>query len=145
MYLGQQRYDWIKHPDPMQYWNPHGYNLPGTTNDGEEMFQKMVSKNDNILLVVSGHATNATGSAGLLSTKRSNGYYLHEMLANYQGCPSDYMCINPETMRPVRGGEGMLRIIHMDPPNRRATVETYSPYLKMSRMDPPHHFDLPLE
>lgn len=145
MYLGQQRYDWINYPDPKQYWNPHGYNMPGTTNDGEEMFQKMVSKNENILMVVSGHATYPTGAAGLLSTKRANGYYLNEMLANYQGCPSDYMCINPETKRPVRGGEGMLRIIHFDPPNRRASVETYSPYLKMSRMDAPHHFDLPLE
>jgi hypothetical protein len=39
----------------------------------------------------------------------------------------------------------MLRIIRVDPLNRRATVETYSPYLKMSRMDPGHHFELPLE
>jgi hypothetical protein len=106
MYIGQQRYDWIKYPDPKQYWNPHGYNMPGTTNDGEEMYQKLVSKNDNVLMVVSGHATKNEGATGLLSTKRANGYYLHEMLSNYQGCPSDYMCINPETMRPVRGARG---------------------------------------
>ena len=151
MYLGQQRYDWIKYPDPQQYWDPHYYNLPGSTNDGEEMFQKMVSKNDNILMVFSGHATWPEGSAGLLSTKRANGYYLHEMLSNYQGCPSDIMCVNRDTMRPVRGGEGMLRIISVDPSNRRALVQTYSPYLKMSHLDTarnagaPHSFELPLE
>jgi hypothetical protein len=145
MYLGQQRYDWIKYPDPQQYWDPHYYKLSGTINDGEEMFQKMVSRNDNILMVFSGHATWPEGATGLLSTRRANGYYLHEMLSNYQGCPSDFMCVNRDTMKPVRGGEGMLRIVRVDPPNRRARVETYSPYLKMSRPDAPHNFDLPLE
>src|SRR5207248_3319522 len=86
MYMGDQRYDWIRYPEPMQFWNPHVYAMPGTTNDGEEMFQKMVSKNDNILMVVSGHATNNEGAAGRLSTRRANGYYLNEMLSNYQGC-----------------------------------------------------------
>jgi hypothetical protein len=109
------------------------------------MFQKMVSKNDNILMVVSGHATWPEGAAGLISTKRPSGRYLHEMLSNYQGCPVDYMCINPTTKKPVRGGEGMLRIIRFDPANRKASVETYSPYLKMSLMGDAHHFELPLE
>jgi hypothetical protein len=143
MYLGEQRYDQLHHPE--QFWNPHGYNMPGTTNDGEEMFQKMVAKNDNILMVVSGHATLPEGAAGRLSTKRANGYYLHEMLSNYQGCPVDYQCVNRQSMKPVRGGEGNIRIIRVDPPNRRASVETYSPYLKMSMMDPAHTFELPLE
>jgi len=144
MYLGQERYDWIKRRDK-QFWNPHGYDMPGTTNDGEEMFQKMVSKNDNILMVVSGHATWPEGAAGLISTRRANGYYLNEMLSNYQGCPVDYMCVNRQTMKPVRGGEGMIRIIRFDPANRRAGVETYSPYLMMSLMGDAHQFDLPLE
>jgi hypothetical protein len=143
MYLGQERYDWVNHHD--QFWNPHGYNMPGTTNDGEEMFQKMVSKNDNILMVVSGHATLPEGAAGRLSTRRASGHYLHEMLSNYQGCPVDYMCINRETMKPVRGGEGMLRIIRVDPANRKASVGTYSPYLKMSLAGDAHNFELPLE
>jgi hypothetical protein len=143
MYLGQNRYDWIKRPD--QFWNPHGYAMPGTTNDGEEMFQKMVSKNDNILMVVSGHATWPEGAAGLISTKRTNGYYLHEMLSNYQGCPVDYMCVNPQTMKSVRGGEGNIRIIRFDPANRTASVETYSPYLKMTLAGDAHNFMLPLE
>jgi hypothetical protein len=142
MYLGHDRYDRMKKD---QFWNPHDYAMPGTTNDGEEMFQKMVSKNDNILMVVSGHATWPEGAAGRLSTKRANGYYLHEMLSNYQGCPIDYMCVNRETMKPVRGGEGMIRIIRVDPANRRALVETYSPYLKMSLMSDAHNFELPLE
>jgi hypothetical protein len=145
MYLGQQRYDWLKYPPPKQFWNPHGYDMPGTTNDGEEMFQKLVAKNDNILMVVSGHATRNEGAEGLLSTRRANGYYLHEMLSNYQGCPSDIMCINPETNMKVRGGEGTLRIVRFDPANRKATVRTFSPALNMSRTDPMNQFELPLE
>jgi hypothetical protein len=145
MYMGQERYDHIKYPEGKHFWNPHVYRLPGTTNDGEQMWQKLVSKNDNILLVFSGHATWPEGAAGLISSRRASGYYVHEMLANFQGCPSDYMCVNRDTMKPVRGGEGMLRVIKMDPANKRARVETYSPYLNQSRMETNHTFEIPLE
>jgi hypothetical protein len=157
MYLGQQRYDNVHFPDPAQYWNPHAYGLPGTTNDGQEMWDKLVSKNDNILFVFSGHATWPEGAAGLLSTKRASGYYVNEMLSNYQGCPSDYMCVNRTTHKPVRGGEGMIRIVHVDPMAMKARVETYSPYLDKTvcqpafsscpaahHAEPEHQFEVPL-
>jgi hypothetical protein len=158
MYLGQQRYDYVHFPDPAQYWNPHGYGLPGSTNDGQEMWDKLVSKNDNILFVFSGHATWPEGAAGLLTTKRANGYYVNEMLSNYQGCPSDYMCINRMSHKPVRGGEGMIRIVHVDPTALKARVETYSPYLDKTvcqpafsscpaahHSEPEHQFEVPLQ
>jgi hypothetical protein len=158
MYLGQQRYDWVNHPDPMQYWDPHGYPLPGSVNDGQEMWEKLVSKHDNIVFVFSGHATWPEGAAGLISTKRANGYYVNEMLSNYQGCPSDYMCMNRMTMKPVRGGEGMIRIVHVDPASNSAKVETYSPYLDATacqpafsscpaahHSEPEHQFQVPLQ
>jgi hypothetical protein len=145
MYLGDQRYDNVRFPDPKQYWNPKNYVLPGTTNDGEDLWQKLVSKNDNVVFVFSGHATFNEGAAGLISTRRPNGHFLHEMLSNYQGCPSDFNCINRMTKKPVRGGEGMLRIVHVDPASRVAKVRTYSPFLMMSRMEPEHQFDLSLE
>jgi hypothetical protein len=158
MYLGQQRYDHLLHPDPVQYWNPHGYGLPGTTNDGQEIWDKLVSKHDNILFVFSGHATWPEGAAGRISTKRANGYYVNEMLSNYQGCPSDYMCTNRVTNQPVRGGEGMLRIVHVDPAAQKARVETYSPYLDKTvcqpafsscaaahHAEPEHTFEVPLQ
>lgn len=145
MYIGQERYDNVKYPEGKHFWNPHVYRMPGTTNDGEEMWQKLVSKNDNILFVFSGHATWPEGAAGLLSTRRANGYYVHEMLANFQGCPSDHMCVNRDTMKPVRGGEGMLRTITFEPEFRRAFVKTYSPYLQQSRVETNHQFELPLE
>jgi hypothetical protein len=141
-YLGHARYD---HNDTKQFWNPHTYAMPGTTNDGQEMFDKLVSRNDNILFVFSGHATWPQGATGLLSTRRANGYFLHEMLANYQGCPVDYMCVNPETKQPVKGGEGNIRILRVDPPNKIAHVETFSPVLMMSRPGGEHTFDLALE
>ena len=145
MYMGMERYDNVKYPEGRHFWNPHVYRLPGSTNDGEEMWQKLVSKNDNILLVLSGHATWPEGAAGLLSTRRANGYYVHEMLANFQGCPVDNMCVNRDTMKAVRGGEGMLRTISFEPANRRALVKTYSPYLMQSRTETNMEFELPLE
>jgi hypothetical protein len=67
------------------------------------------------------------------------------MLSNYQGCPSDFNCVNPKTRLPVHGGEGTLRIVRVDPANRVAQVRTFSPFLMMSRMEPDNQFDLSLE
>jgi hypothetical protein len=65
------------------------------------------------------------------------------MLSNYQGCPGD-PC-ETATHHLVRGGEGTVRIIHLDPANRVARVRTYSPFLMMSRIEPENQFDLPLD
>src|SRR5439155_863069 len=43
---------------PRQAWNPNLYlgdEAPGGTNDGEEIWQKLVSGNGNILFVLCGH------------------------------------------------------------------------------------------
>jgi hypothetical protein len=150
MYRGDQRYDHIKYPSPKQYWNPHDYGLPGSINDGEEMWQKLVSGNENLMFVFSGHATHEPGAAGLISTRRPSGRWIHEMLANYQGCPSDFMCVHLDTRKPVRGGEGFLRTVTFDPERKRALVETYSPYLDAMgqparKTDPDNQFELPLD
>lgn len=53
MYLDNERYDHVRYPDSAgkQFWGPHVYKLPGTTNDGEEMWQKLVSKARNVQFV----------------------------------------------------------------------------------------------
>jgi hypothetical protein len=143
MYIGSERYDRAR---PMQNWNPHGYGLPGSVNDGQEIYQKLVAPNPNVKFVFSGHATWPEGAVGRLTTRRADGGYVHELLANYQGCPVDALtCVNRDTMRAVRGGEGFLRILRLEPAMKRATVETYSPFLQQVKGDPQNQFELPLE
>lgn len=145
MYLGEQRYDHTKKATWVQYWNPHDYALPGTTNDGQQMWQKVVSKNDNVIFVFSGHATKEGGAVGRLSTRRASGAWVHEMLSNYQGCPSDFMCFDPTTRAPEQGGRGTIRVVRVEPANRRALVETFSTVTGQPRTDPANQFELPLE
>jgi hypothetical protein len=148
MFQGNQRYDASKVWNPPQYWNPHDYALTGSINDGQQMWDKLVSINDNIIFVFSGHSTKEGGAVGRLSTRRGNGAWVHEMLSNYQGCPSDFMCRHPVTGIPEEGGKGFLRKVRVEPANRRALVETFSPALPPpdnTKTDPANQFELPLE
>jgi hypothetical protein len=141
LYNDGSRYDHFARPD--QLWSPHGYDLdwlPGGVNDGEEMWQALVSKHDNLKLVLSGHAlpvdpNRNPDSAARLTSMRASGSHCHQVLANYQTC-SGFPC--PETM----GGDGFLRIIRFDPATHGMTVRTYSPYLDRWKTDPPNEFVL---
>ncbi|MCK9222980.1 MAG: metallophosphoesterase [Limnochordia bacterium] len=82
-----------------------------TVNDGEQMWEKLVRKHQNIRLVLSGHTS--------ISTMRSevaigdHGNFVYEILADYQGEP--------------KGGEGWLVLMEfLD--ERFIEVRAYSPY-----------------
>ena len=144
MYIGEQRYD-ITQTNWLQYWSVYTYMLPGSINDGQQMWQKLVSQNDNVLFVFSGHATYPGGAVGRISTRRPSGAWVHEMLSNYQGCPVDFMCVDPTTHIPEQGGKGFLRKVRVEPASKRVLVETFSPLLNQSKTDPANQFELPLE
>jgi hypothetical protein len=121
------RYDHLSRPD--QLFNPHLYlgdATPGAVNDGEEIWRKLVSRNDNILFVLCGHDL-GDGTARLTSV-RDDGTKVHQILANYQ-------------MDPL-GGEGYLRVMRFVPKQRRVAIRTYSPYLNRFKTDPDNEFEL---
>ena len=129
MYSDETRYDHVTRPD--QRWNPHSYgtaNLPGGVNDGEELWQKLVRRHPNVVLVCNGHVLN--DGAGRLSSTNDFGNTVHQVLTNYQ-------------MR-REGGEGYLRIYTFSQDGRRLTATSYSPYLERYLDDPQHAFELPL-
>ncbi|MCB1120994.1 MAG: metallophosphoesterase, partial [Verrucomicrobiae bacterium] len=74
-------------------WSPKAKN-PGW-NDGEDIWKKLVEKNDNIVMVLSGHVKG--DGTGLLISENENGKPVLQMLANYQFL--------------VHGGQGWLRIL----------------------------------
>ena len=116
------RYDHRARHD--QLWSPYRY-LPGV-NDGEEIWQKLVVKNDNIRFVLCGH--DLGDGIGRLTSVRPDGTKVHQLLANYQ--------------MGALGGAGYLRLMEFLPGRRRVRVRTYSPYLDRFKTDPDNDFSL---
>jgi len=129
MYFDETRYDYATRPE--QNWNPHKYptaKLPGGVNDGEELWQKLVSRHRNFAFVFNGHVIG--DGAAYLSSEGLHGNVVHQLLANYQ-------------MRP-EGGEGYLRLMEFLPDGKTVQVKTYSPYLDKYLTDDQQQFVLEL-
>jgi hypothetical protein len=136
------RYDFAAKPT-QQPWNPHWYKMPGSTNDGEEMWRKLVALHSNLLFVFSGHVL--FPGAGRLTSMRPDGSHVHQMLANYQTCPNLYEpCLIPGRGM-TEGGDGFLRLMTIYPRAHKVTVETYSPYLDEHLTDDSNQFVLDLD
>lgn len=85
------------------------YNIAG--NSGEQIWQKLIRKQPNIFLVVSGHVL----GVGLQTSINDAGGKVLEMLTDYQGLPN--------------GGDGWLRSLKFVPSENKIHVRTYSPLL----------------
>lgn len=130
MYFDETRYDWSKFENK-QAWNPHSYGtaqLPGGTNDGQQLWDKLVSKHKNFLMTLNGHVLN-DGLARLTSSLDSGGD-VHQMLVNYQ--------------MQEEGGEGYLRLIEFLPDGKTVHVKCFSPSTGMYKTDPQNQFTLAL-
>jgi hypothetical protein len=127
LYSDGTRYDHLNRPD--QQWNPHAYlagGEEGLVNDGEEIWRKLIVRNDNILFVLCGHDL-ADGVAELTSA-RPDGTLVHQVLANYQ--------------TGKLGGEGFLRVMRFFPSQRKVAIRTYSPYVDRFKTDADNDFSL---
>jgi hypothetical protein len=116
-------------------------------NDGQMLWDKLISRHDNVVFVFSGHDL-FPGVARTIS-RQASGKQVHELLANYQTC-GGLPCTVPDTGQPTAGGDGFLRIVTIDPTTRSAAVETFSPYLAAAgrepyKRDPHNQFTLPLD
>lgn len=96
-------------------------------NDGDDMWQKLVSRYPNISFVFSGHITYDKG-VGFRTDLGVNGNLVNQMLSDYQ----DYSS----------GGNGWLRILTFHPASDTVDVETYSPWLKQSLTDARNKFTM---
>lgn len=111
LYYNDRRYDHTDTTHPQAY-NPHYYDTPGSMNDGEELWDKLVRRH-HFVLTLSGHVTE--DGTGYLASVNDRGNVVHQMLSNYQ-------------MRDI-GGEGFLRLLELLPDGRTMVVRTYSPLL----------------
>ncbi len=131
LYSDSTRYDWAANGDA-QRWNPHNYHesykAGGIVNDGEQMWDKLVKKNKNVLMVVNGHVLN--DGLGYLKSKADNGNDVHQMLVNFQ-------------MRPI-GGESWLRMLEFLPDGKTVQVKNYCPLSDKYETDPESQFVMTL-
>jgi len=113
IYFDDTRYDWKTH-GKKQTWNPHSYGVAKSTNDdvndGEELWEKLVSKHENFILTLNGHVLR--DGLGRFVSKTPRGRAIPQVLVNFQ-------------MRP-KGGDGWLRLIEMRPDGSAQTYD-YSP------------------
>jgi hypothetical protein len=86
-------------------------------NIGEDMWQKFVSRHQNIELVLSGH----TCTSAHRTDQGINGNNIHQILVDYQNRP--------------RGGNGWLRLLKFSADHRELAVEDYSPVLRKTSTD----------
>jgi len=105
-------------------YNPHKSNP--AWNDGEQIWEKLVSRRKNFAMVLSGHVKD-TGTGRLIS-QTHEGTPVLQMLANYQFLG--------------HGGQGWLRILKFKPVEKRLEVYTYSPWLGQTRDEPDQRFNV---
>lgn len=97
-------------------------------NDGGQLWEKLVKKHKNIVMVFTGHIA-GTG-VGTLVSEGDNGNKVYQMLANYQ----------KHVEGVEKGDSGYLRIIKIDKKSNTISVKTYSPWLDAYKKEPNQEF-----
>jgi hypothetical protein len=108
-----------QYPDRMAILNFHEYLLVSGNRSpiGNQIYEKVVLPNKNVIATLSGHYHD---SETLIDEIDDNGdgtpdRKVYQMLADYQGGPE--------------GGQGYLRLLHVNQADNKIYVKTYSPYL----------------
>lgn len=98
-------------------------NSAQNANDGEDMWQKLVSKHPNVSFVFSGHVF-GDGAETIVSYNDA-GLPVFQMLVNYQNGVSTEVTGNGDAGRGGNGGNGAIRLLIIDPDNKTVQTETY--------------------
>jgi hypothetical protein len=92
-------------------------------NDGEDMWQSLVSKHSNVSFVFSGHVF-GDGAETIVSYNEA-GQPVYQMLVNYQNGVSLEVTGNGNAADGGHGGQGAIRLLTIDPDNDAFYTETY--------------------
>jgi len=112
MYHDRTRLDWVTY-GTHQDANPHAYGGTNSdTNDGEELWNKLVRRHPHFEMVFSGHI--GGDMTAYLASRGNHGDTVHQLLFNAQFLPL--------------GGEGWIRLLKFLPDGTTVHVRTFSPY-----------------
>lgn len=115
-------------------WRPQAYGVgkdkgEKAVNDGEQIWEKLIRKNENVRFVFSGHILNS--GVGTLVSSNNAGLPVYQMLANYQ----------EGVKGSVKGGNGFLRILDLNFKKKTIKVQTFSPYLNEYKLEREQNFN----
>lgn len=111
-------------PSNDQGGNPHSYPTAPDTNDGEELWQELVSQHEQFEMVFSGHIGGV--GVGYLASEGVEGQTVHQMLFDSQ--------------TEANGGNGWLRVLEFLDDGRTVRLRTYSPFLRYAKGDARNSF-----
>ncbi|NLF09572.1 MAG: metallophosphoesterase [Pirellulaceae bacterium] len=126
LYADGTRYNFAE-KEKAQAASPKAYPSNASANDGEDLWNKLVRKN-NVALVVCGHIGDGRG---FLTSVNDGGKKTHQMLVDYQS-------------REL-GGEGFLRILEFHPDGKTVQVKSYSPLYDAYMRDSGSQFTFELD
>jgi predicted MPP superfamily phosphohydrolase len=126
MYHDSTRYNW-KEKGKNQQWNPHSYPTKNG-NDGEDIWNKLITNHENVFLVISGHVIG--DGTGLLTSKNNANKDVIQMLVNYQSPIEDF------------GGGAWLRVLTFSKDMEKIKCWTYSPLYKKYKKEKDQLFEL---
>lgn len=130
MYSDSTRYDHVT-LGKKQNWNPHTYGVAkasnGDVNDGQELWDHLVSTHPNFILTLNGHVLN--DGLGRLTSQGAKTQDVHQLLVNFQ-------------MKP-KGGDGWLRLLEFRA-DRTVQVYDYSPTRNQVNASEENQFSLKL-
>jgi hypothetical protein len=108
-----------KYPDRMAILNFHEYLLVSGNRSpiGNKIYEEVVIPNKNVIAVLSGHYHDSETLVDEVDDNKdgTTDRKVYQMLADYQGGPE--------------GGQGFMRLLHVNPVENKIYVKTYSPYL----------------
>ena len=127
IYHDDTRYDQVRYGKKQNH-NPHTYfaKAQPDINDGEEVWNKLISKHENFVLTLNGHVT--ADGLGRVVTSTAKGHAVPQLLVNFQMKPN--------------GGDGWLRLIEMRKDGTMRTFD-YSPTRKQLNASQQNQFAIP--
>jgi hypothetical protein len=113
----------------------------GGVNGAQEMWNKLIFRQPNMRLVLSGHIT----GTGYRKDKGLSGNTVHQMLADFQASPN--ALYGPGEIHPDRswGGGGYLRLLQFLPDGKTLRVRTYSPWYDTWRDEPDQKYEVSID
>ncbi len=120
--IGDEEIQWMndvlaQYPERKAILNFHEYLLAsgGLGEEPQRIYDEVVSKNENVCLVLSGHYHNAYSRVDTFTNADGSERKVYSLLFDYQGLPE--------------GGMGYMRLMHFDLDGQKVIFRTYSPSL----------------
>ncbi len=130
-----------ENPEYLAFGNSRN-RLYANGNSPETVWNKFISKNDQIFMVLCGHSYLDNGEGeGIRIDVNDYGHKVYAVLANYQGRREiDNSIVTRRNL--IDSADGWFRLMHFDIAKSRVRVQTYSPYLDRYETDADSDFTI---